>query len=88
MLGATMNKAQRIVLAVYFLAIAYCCLWVPWYVQTPTTRYGGGYQRDGYAWVWAGASEYARPELPVIALRLTAVAAIAGSSFILVGLRK
>lgn len=80
-----MNKAQRVVLAIYFVAVAYSCLWVPWYVQTPSERYGGGYQRDGYAWVWVGTSEHARPELPVIALRLAALTAVGGACFLLTG---
>ncbi|MBZ5687725.1 MAG: hypothetical protein LAP86_22150 [Acidobacteriia bacterium] len=43
------TTAQRIVLTLYCLLIAYCCLWVPWYIQTPSESYGGGYQRIGYA---------------------------------------
>jgi hypothetical protein len=83
--GATMNNPQRVILAIYFLALAYCCAWVPWYVQTPSERYGGGYQRDGYAWVWVGTSEHARPEVPVIALRLIATTAIGAACFLLAG---
>jgi hypothetical protein len=83
-----MTKTQRVVIAVYFLGLAYCCLWIPWYVQNPPNHYGGGYHRDGYAWVWVGTSEYARPELSVIALRLVALTAIGGASFLLAGLAK
>jgi hypothetical protein len=47
------NRPQRIVVAIYFLSLAYCFVWVPWSV-TSSTRYGIDRQRLGYGWVWAG----------------------------------
>jgi hypothetical protein len=46
-----MNKAQRIVLIVYCILWAYCCLWVPWRVPISTHN---RYERAGYGWLWAG----------------------------------
>jgi hypothetical protein len=40
-----LNKPQRMIAAIYFLSLAYCCVWVPWSVD---------HQRLGYGWVWAG----------------------------------
>jgi hypothetical protein len=28
-----MNKAQRIILVIYFILLAYCCIWIPWRVM-------------------------------------------------------
>lgn len=47
-----MNKAQRIVLILYCLLLAYCCLWIPWHVKRRSPE--GAYNRTGYGWVWAG----------------------------------
>jgi hypothetical protein len=52
-MNVRVNKAQRIVLALYLLFIAYCFVWIPWSVTT-TGRYGADHQRLGYGWVWAG----------------------------------
>jgi len=48
-----LNQLQRATIAVYFLAVAYCCLWVPWSVST-TDRYGTDRERLGYGWIWDG----------------------------------
>ncbi|HEY6766122.1 MAG TPA: hypothetical protein VI386_15265 [Candidatus Sulfotelmatobacter sp.] len=52
-----LNRLQRIVVAIYFLSLAYCFVWVPWSVTT-STRYGSNRQRLGYGWVWAGPRYY------------------------------
>jgi hypothetical protein len=47
-----MKQAQRVVLILYCLSLAYCCTWIPWHVKR---RYPeGAYNRAGYGWVWAG----------------------------------
>ena len=46
-----MNRAQRIVLIVYCLLLAYCCVWIPWQYQP---QQSGPPLRLGYGWVWAG----------------------------------
>jgi hypothetical protein len=53
MFGGAMIKTHRIVLALYFLAVAYCFVWIPWSV-TSSNRYGTNHERLGYGWVWAG----------------------------------
>jgi hypothetical protein len=53
LLGIAMNRSRRIVLALYFLALAYCFVWIPWSV-TNSDRYGTSHQRLGYGWLWAG----------------------------------
>jgi hypothetical protein len=40
-----MSKIQRVVLALYFVSLAYCFVWIPW---------SAGSERLGYGWVWAG----------------------------------
>jgi hypothetical protein len=47
-----MNRAQRFVLVLYSLLLAYCCLWIPWYVPVGLHE---RHNRLGYAWLWAGA---------------------------------
>jgi hypothetical protein len=46
-----MIRAQRIVLILYCLLLAYCYVWVPW--RTPV-RSRDRYERAGYGWLWAG----------------------------------
>lgn len=48
-----MNRTQRVVLVVYCLLLAYCCVWIPWHVKHPG-RYGDEFIRLGYGWLWAG----------------------------------
>ena len=77
-----MNRTQRVVLVVYCVLLAYCCIWVPWHMQMhisqdvsmPTSL------RMGYGLLWAGP-ESATPDLPIIGLRLLAVTAVAGAAF-------
>jgi hypothetical protein len=47
------NKTKRIVLALYFLSLAYSFVWIPWSV-THSDRHGISHQRLGYGWLWAG----------------------------------
>jgi hypothetical protein len=46
------NRTQRIVLILYCLSLAYCCVWIPW--RVPYNRAATMYDRVGYGWVWAG----------------------------------
>jgi hypothetical protein len=48
----SMNKAQRIVVILYCLSLAYCCVWIPW--RVPYNRAATAYERAGYGWIWAG----------------------------------
>jgi hypothetical protein len=47
-----MNRMQRIVVILYCLLLAYCCLWIPW--RVPYNRAATAYERAGYGWIWAG----------------------------------
>ncbi len=55
-----MNRAQRIVLVLYCLLLAYCCLWIPWHVQRGS-RFVPTYVRSGYGWLWTGPKQYCPP---------------------------
>ena len=55
-----MNRAQRIVLILYCLLLAYCCLWIPWHVQRGS-RFATTYVRSGYGWLWTGPKQYCPP---------------------------
>ena len=48
-----MNRVQRVVLVIYCLGLAYCCIWFPWCIKS-SDRYGTDRQRLGYGWLWAG----------------------------------
>ncbi len=57
-----MNRAQRLVLILYCLLLAYCCVWVPWHlVQGPNSV------RSGYGWLWTGPKLY-QADIPPHAL--------------------
>ena len=72
-----MNLPQRIVLVIYCLLLVYCCLWIPFHVQTYRQGVGStGYYRMGYAWLWIGPDRYATPDGPLIVLRLVAATAL------------
>jgi hypothetical protein len=82
-----MTRAQRIVLIVYFLLLAYCCEWVPWHLVEGEARV-----RDGYGWLWVGPSNSAdayltTPDWTIIALRIVAVTAIAGAAYLAVSMK-
>jgi hypothetical protein len=78
-----MPRAQRIILIVYCLLLAYCCIWVPWHVAQ-----GQDYVRAGYGWLWSGPSNteiegiLTAPDLPIIGLRLLAVTTISAAAWI------
>ena len=76
-----MNKLQRIVLIVYFLLLAYCCVWIPWHVIM-----GEDNIRLGYGWVWSGPDDLAGPDLPLVFLRIGAATAISAAIFFISGL--
>jgi hypothetical protein len=80
-----MTRVQRIILIVYCLLFAYCCVWVPWHVVWGQDK---SYVRDGYGWLWSGPSTEAdegilsAPDFPIIGLRLLAVTAISAAAWI------
>lgn len=94
-----MNRAQRIVLILYFLLLTYCCVWIPWRLEihSPSESYRpAGYYRTGYGWSWVGPSNpqsrrydfsYAAPDMPLIQLRIVAVTSISAGGFLLSGIR-
>jgi len=84
---ATMNHPQRIVLVLYCLLLVYCCLWIPFHVQTYRQGVGStGYYRMGYAWLWIGPDRYATPDVSLIVLRLVAATALSSAAFLLAGI--
>jgi len=84
-----MNLPQRIVLVIYCLLLVYCCLWIPFHVQTYRQGVGStGYYRMGYAWLWIGPDRYATPDGPLILLRLVAATALSSALFLLAGIGK
>ena len=84
-----MNLPQRIVLVIYCLLLVYCCLWIPFHVQTYRQGVGStGYYRMGYAWLWIGPDRYATPDGPLIVLRLVGATALSSAAFLLAGIGK
>jgi hypothetical protein len=84
-----MNLPQRIVLVIYCVLLVYCCLWIPFHVQTYRQGVGStGYYRMGYAWLWIGPDRYATPDGPLIVLRLVAATALSSAAFLLAGIGK
>ena len=56
-----MNKAQRIIVIVYCIAVALACFYVPWYVEFPSR--GGGIYRGYHLLI---GSKYGMPRIPDI----------------------
>ena len=84
-----MNLAQRVVIVISCLLLVYCCLWIPFHVQTYRQGVGStGYYRMGYAWLWIGPDRYATPDGSLILLRLIAAAALSCAAFLLAGIGK
>ena len=81
-----LTRSQRIVLILYCLAVAYCCLWVPWIYNLP----GDGIKnvQGGYALIWDGPpSGFGVPNLIAIIVRIMAVTALSAAAFVLTGMR-
>lgn len=77
---------RRVILSLYCIAIAYCCLWVPWYQPAPPAN-ARQWFRMGYGWLWVGPhnylGEYARPDITMIALGLIVASAIFAAIFLI-----
>src|ERR1035438_5875726 len=85
----SMNRAQRVVLILYCLMLAYCCLWIPWSVT-----YGFEERKTSkvvYSFLWAAPNlgrywgTAAIPDMRLVALRILAITALAGAAIILAG---
>jgi hypothetical protein len=80
-----MNRTQRIILVAYFLAIAYCCLWIPlheYQVLNPDSTVES--TSLVYGWLWsADSSQVLAPG--IILLRLTTSTTLAGAAYLAAG---
>ena len=74
-----MNHSQRLVLILYCLAVALCCVRVPWRVTSAGTES----VEIGYHWLWA--TDMGGPDFLSIGIHILAVTAIAGALFLLAG---
>ena len=89
-----MKQAQRVVIVVYLLAVAYCFLWVPWCIHwhVPSDSYKPpALERVGYGWLWAGPRyaprpQTAAPDSPMIGMCLVAVTATCGAAYLVLAL--
>jgi hypothetical protein len=85
-----MSWAQRIIVVIYCLLLAYCCIWVPWR-ETVTTGGERKFDYVAYSLVWAAPNTYqlgyaAVPDMHLILLRIVALTAITSAVFIIAGL--
>jgi len=80
------NKLQNIVLAMYFLSVAYCLIWIPW----RSTTFFGKHTVIAviYSYVWRAPGCNCRydngiePNIRLIVLRICAVTAITGAALL------
>ena len=78
-----MNTTVRIILVLYCVLFAYCCLWVPWHMVQGQDRI-----RAGYGWLWAGPSNapvdsiLTTPDGVIIALRVVALTTLASAAVV------
>src|SRR5947209_6618375 len=71
---ASMSKLQQVIVGLYCVGVAYCCLWVPWYTNAARDNH---YQL-GYAPLWSSAvGDFGQPDYRMVGLRLLALTAIA-----------
>jgi len=80
--GPRLSKAQRMILIFYCVALAYCCLWIPW--RVPQYKYGINDNPIDYTWLWSGPY-LSVPDVPVIILRIVVASALAGAAFLIAG---
>jgi hypothetical protein len=84
-----MNLAQRIVVAIYCLLLAYCCVWIPW--RTTTASRERRVVEVVYSIVWAAPTcdckfdNGVSPEMHLILLRVVAITAITGALLAITG---
>jgi hypothetical protein len=77
-----MNRAQRVVLILYCLAVAYCCVWVPWHYSMESMKD----LAEGYGLIWNGPPQgFGTPNLAAIASRVFAATALGVAAFLLTG---
>jgi hypothetical protein len=85
------SRPQQIVVLIYCLLLAYCCVWIPWRLT-----FGIGERKStdvAYSLVWAApnfgyAPGYsAVPDMRLVLLRIIAVTATAAAVFFLVGFK-
>jgi hypothetical protein len=86
-----MNQIQRIVVVIYCLLLAYCCIWVPWQiVGTVGSAPEHKISNIIYSPVWDApiGSYETSPDMRLIILRAVAITAIAGAAFVSAGIAK
>lgn len=75
-----MNRAQKIVVLAYCLAVAYACFWVPW-------QYSAGDLKNvygGYAFLWDGPQNgLGTPDGTAVAAEVVALTALGLGLFLL-----
>ena len=80
-----MNQIQRIVVVIYCLLLAYCCIWVPWQiVGTVGSAPEHKISNIIYSPVWDApiGSYETSPDMRLIILRAVAITSIAGAAFV------
>ena len=86
-----MNQIQRIVVVIYCLLLAYCCIWVPWQiVGTVGSAPEHKISNIIYSPVWDApiGSYETSPDMRLIILRAVAITSIAGAAFVSAGIAK
>ena len=68
-----LTRAQRLIVGVYFILLAYCCAWVPWLYL-----HDGQMKFIGYRALWQQTpAAPMTPDVTVIVLRIAALSAVA-----------
>ena len=86
--GAAVNRYQRIVGVIYCLAIAYCCVWIPWQVTESYGSHTTVYITYSLVWAAPNYEHKVGPAMQLIFLRLAASTAIGTAAFLLAGMKK
>ena len=75
-----MNRTQRIILIVYFIAIILACIYVPWMYEMRGVK-----DSLGYSTIWSPPQHYAVVDYGRFALEILAITALGGMAFTLAG---
>ena len=80
-----MNRAQRIIVIIYCIAIAFACFYVPWKEEVSLGAAGRRFIKLGYYPVWSTPQHYAVVDYGRFALEILAITALGGMAFTLAG---
>jgi len=72
------TRSQRIILVLYGLLVAYCCIWVPWVANLEGIKD----VHQGYGWIWSPPTGTGVPSLVAIVTRIGVATGLSAAAFV------